>query len=939
MKKNICILLFVLAIFSVKSFAQSAGTEGKDFWVTFLSADHLDGDDKKITLSLSISASKNCEVTIENPYTGYSISRRVTANQLFQEQLYNGTAKNSNNDKVGCYTVINTEQALNTAVHITSTENISVYASNFKDKSFDATNVLPTTALTDNYIVQTYPASDHQDKPQGSHFAIVATEDNTIADIDLTTKTNTGKTGILTTPTLKKGQVYYVWTGNNEGDESDLSGTKVTARDGKRIAVFQGNPHTNLPYYKKYGWTDYDNTKDRDHLYSQAIPTAFWGTRYAVTASMTRKRDIIRVMAINDGTEVRINGILMHTFNFAVDKKQYWEFELGEKISGRVNPDVTGQSCFIETSCPTSVHLFMTSNKYDGSDNADPAMVVINPIEQGISHVTFTTYGSDNTHYVNIVTEKNNCKDMTISYMENGQRQTVNLQQYFEPVTGSNDKYWFARLDRLGTAERPYTLEGKRPFVAHAYGYGERESYGYSVGSASVEKSIIIEGNNYINLQHYDSLFCIGDSIEIEPFFSVDVANVTWNMGDGITIDQSTEQNASFKYAYESPGWYDLKAITHTVNPCDGSDYKDTVSVYIQVVKPDTIKAKGDHDCLEEPEPGTIYPILRYDTVKTDCSHVTITPMEVGVNSYYTIQEDTITYDSCHWLGEWYYISGDYTATIPRGNSMNCDSIITRHITVYNCLDLEVTMEKTEYCADESTLLTINYKVKKGEISGAYIHTKNKDIELTIEDNAFTASLEEFTPDIYDCELMVKDDFCEREVSIPLHFTVRYASSIFRQKWDDVLVVPNSDVNGGFEFTEYQWLKNGDTIPGATGAWYYAPDYDENDGKLDTQAEYSVILTRKDGVRIESCGMNPQGKGDGKSNISVAPTLVAPHGTISILASDDASAEIYSTMGIREKTYNFSNETQIQAPSERGIYILHVTLKDGTRKSWQIVVR
>ncbi len=155
MKKNICILLFVLAIFSVKSFAQSAGTEGKDFWVTFLSADHLDGDDKKITLSLSISASKNCEVTIENPYTGYSISRRVTANQLFQEQLYNGTAKNSNNDKVGCYTVINTEQALNTAVHITSTENISVYASNFKDKSFDATNVLPTTALTDNYIVQT----------------------------------------------------------------------------------------------------------------------------------------------------------------------------------------------------------------------------------------------------------------------------------------------------------------------------------------------------------------------------------------------------------------------------------------------------------------------------------------------------------------------------------------------------------------------------------------------------------------------------------------------------------------------------------------------------------------------------------------------------------------------------------------------------------------
>ncbi|MBR1564648.1 MAG: T9SS type A sorting domain-containing protein [Paludibacteraceae bacterium] len=942
MKRYICVVCCVLALVSAKTFAQSAGTEGKDFWVTFLSADRLDEDDKKITLSLSISTTKDCQVTLENPYTGYNLSRRVTANQLFTENLYSGTAKNTNADKAGCYTIVS-EQPLNTAIHITSTENISVYASNFKDKSFDATNVLPTTALTDNYLIQTYPASDHDEKPQGSHFAIIATEDNTIVDIALSTKTDKGRTGTITTPSLKQGQVYYVWTGKNEGAESDLSGTKVTARDGKRIAVFQGNPHTNLPYYKDYGFTDYANTKDRDHLFSQAIPTAFWGTRYALTASMTRKRDIIRVMAINDGTEVRINGTLVHTFDFSVDTKQYWEFEMGQKMSGRKAPLVQDNSCFLETSCPTSVHLFMTSNKYDGSDKADPAMVVINPIEQGISHVTFTTYGSSNTHYVNIVTEKNNCKEMTISYTDGGRRVSQNLEQYFEPVTGSNERYWFARLDKLDTAERPYTLEGKRPFVAHAYGYGERESYGYSVGSAAVEKSIIIDGNNYINLQRYDSLFCIGDTIEIEPYFSVDVENVTWSMGDGVRIDQNTENQKSFKYAYESPGWYDLKAITHTVNQCDGSDYRDTVTVVIHVLRPDTVRMPGTHDCINENETerGVVYPFLEIREVKTDCSRVEITPVEIGVISSYTIQEDTVAYDSCYWINSWRYVSGDYTDTIPNGNYMNCDSIITRHITIVSCLGVEVEMPQAEFCADEQNI-TLNYKITKGDpsqLAGGYILlTSGKKIDVEISNNQITAPISEFTPGKYSCMLCLEDKLCEKKlVEIPLSFTIRYASNIFRQKWDDVLVVPNSSTNGGFEFIGYQWLKDGEEISGATTAWYYAPDY-TLETKLDTAAEYSVRLMTKDSVIIESCTKKPQSIGEATQSVRVAPTLLMPRENISIETEGEATAEIYNTLGLRESISLFKDKTEISAPREKGIYVLQVTLSNGYKTSKQIVV-
>ncbi len=172
-------------------------TEGKDFWLTFLRADALDGDDKSITLSLIISAQEDCEVTIANPYSGYTQAVPVIANEIKEVVLYTGTAKvaSRQNDKVVCYSFFN-EVVDTSAVHVTSTANISLFASNFKSKSFDATNILPTASLLDDYMIQTYPPTDHGGSPQGSHFAIVATEDNTVVDYVPTAYTEKVQAGI-----------------------------------------------------------------------------------------------------------------------------------------------------------------------------------------------------------------------------------------------------------------------------------------------------------------------------------------------------------------------------------------------------------------------------------------------------------------------------------------------------------------------------------------------------------------------------------------------------------------------------------------------------------------------------------------------------------------------------------------------------------------------
>ena len=252
-------------------------TEGKDFWVTFLQADQ--DDNNTLTLSLSVSSRSDCVVTISNPFTGNSENVNVTANEMKLVELYKDGSvlrdpARSAMQATGkvCYAV-RSEVVDTCALHVTSTEDIALFATNYKRATFDATNVIPTTSLLDKYMIQTYTPSDHDgaSDTQGSHFAIIASEDITVVDYYPTVATKAVNDAIyaeahgyilshedslllnfkpgdkMTTPALKKGEVFYVWTGKKDAAAGDLSGTRVEARNGKHIAVFQGCPHTNIP--------------------------------------------------------------------------------------------------------------------------------------------------------------------------------------------------------------------------------------------------------------------------------------------------------------------------------------------------------------------------------------------------------------------------------------------------------------------------------------------------------------------------------------------------------------------------------------------------------------------------------------------------------------------------------------------------------------------
>ncbi len=638
-----CLALMPFVGTKADTVVDGQSTEGKDFWVTFMRADqndHSDETDKAITLALTVSAKEACEVTFTNPITGETHSETLAAGDIKEVPFYTGdgsetarTRTDAQKAIVTCYTYY-PDSVDHSAIHVESTGVISLFASNRRSKSFDATNVLPTPSLLDEYLIQTVPPSDHGNEPQGTHFCIIATEDNTVVDYCPTVLTqaindsvNAAQTkkdfmgedalterdkywlnytvgDTMRTPVLNAGQVYYIWTGKNNGNDADLSGTWLKARDNKKIAVFQGAPHTNLP----------DQIRDRDHLFSQAMPVAYWGNTFVITSSLTRGRDIVRVMAREDGTQVFVNGDLKHTFNFATNPKRTFQFEIGESNvycsdknhKGNLPaPLVADSSCFITTSCPAATHIFMVSNTYDNKINGvestgkgDPAMVWVNPIEQRINDITFATYGSSNTHYFNVVTDKAGVASMKLD--------GVDISAEFRPVTGSNDAWYFARKNITYASHH---LTGDNGFIAHVYGYGDKESYGYSAGGATKPLTQYIIINGEIFSPDSVNTLCGEDTVKFECHPDYEYEKVVWHFGDGQTktvTSEEAENDSIIPHYYANSGSYKAYVLIYreSSHVCAGQKAIDSIPIIVTIGRYEFAIGTPDIPC---PEDGKVF--------------------------------------------------------------------------------------------------------------------------------------------------------------------------------------------------------------------------------------------------------------------------------------------------------------------------------------------
>ena len=268
MKRLILLILIILAHLLP---AQSVTTLGTDFWVTFMKARDT-GNEPVLTLIIS---GKNCTGRVENPNTGWYEDFSVTEGEITNIQIPLDQAYTT---ALGAPT--------SKGLHITTTDTIAVFASNYQSAIFDISNVYPTAALMDEYLVQTY---------RGAYglcceFVVVATEDNTkvrvIPTADCTSNNNSIVTNVYAnstfTATLNAGQCLLMKANSTA---ADLSGSWVRTQDCKKVAVFLGTEGMQMPYGTAY----------IDLAFEQSVPTAYWGRRFVVTASMMRTADRVKV--------------------------------------------------------------------------------------------------------------------------------------------------------------------------------------------------------------------------------------------------------------------------------------------------------------------------------------------------------------------------------------------------------------------------------------------------------------------------------------------------------------------------------------------------------------------------------------------------------------------------------------------------------------------
>lgn len=606
---------------------------GNDFWLGFMKGRI------EASMSVTITGLRACTGTISNEW-GWSQTFSVPAGGSVTIVIDTSRSYNYVSNGV-----------TNKGIHVVTSDTVSVYASNFLSSSFDVTYVLPTEVLRDEYMVQTFETwrMEYQ-----SEILIVATEDTTVVDIypEASTlgSTVTGNFNV----TLHRGQCYFMQC----GEIGDYSGTRIKARDCKKIAVFNGHHCAHVPVTTGLYC---------DHLFEQSIPTAYWGKRFVATMSSHHNGDYIKVTALKDNCVVSVGGSQVATIN------------AGESYAMTLNGSSTSR--YIETSKPATVYAYMVSKNVGGPDG-DPSMVLIPPIEQQLKDVVFVSYNNTGQltqyHYMNVVASS---EDAGLIYFDGS-----SIGSSFSPVTG-NSEYSFARVSMNPGSHRLYSL-GQHGFVAHAYGVGSNESYGYAVGFSANDLNRRLVVNNTALLPGDTVRVCAGDTV-VAYIRSDDSLVVSGWYKDGASCSAADTLAA----VCTSSGTSSFSVVFSVPNSC--FSIVDTMS-FVLVVNAPQETGFDTAACDGITWNNTLYDITgEYEHVYTDgngCDSTVRMHLTINNTSY-----GSIVYSGCDSVmvnGIVYY--GDDTVVMEVLTGANgCDSVVTGFISVNPSYDFNVYVDIT----------------------------------------------------------------------------------------------------------------------------------------------------------------------------------------------------------------------------------------------------
>lgn len=534
--KALYFFICILCIVTLKSNAQGISTEGKDFWVGFMT-NWNQSSNNPVILELYISADDSTSGTVTMPIqTAFApINFEVYPNQTRKITISTSLAMASGSNTIE-----------NKGIHITTENNVSVYAMNKRQYSADMTVVLPTYSLGNNYFVLSHWEDGNRNNNANSdaEFLIVGITDSTEVEIIPTYQTISGNPpNVPFRVVLNKGQTYQIRA------KGDLTGSQIIATNQsgcQDFAVFSGNMYTQV------GECNVQN--GHDHLYAQMYPTNTLGKEFIVVPLENRYGgDIIKLLATQDNTTIIANGYT-YTLNEGEFKKL-------------LSDDVLK----VSSDKPIAVGQFSRTMDCDGT-LGDPFLIPISPNEQMLKRITFyaPSIATLERYSVSIIARKDEISSITFD--------GTSIGNEFSSIVNSD--YAYARINTIGGN---HTIKSNDGFIAYVYGFGHNESFGYVTGASLGNLNVDFSINDQNEETPIDSL-CLGAEIAFTPIADTIYTLFDYDFGDGYSF--ITTEDTSVYHTYTQTGEYFVSLTASTGGDDCSNGNEETSLKIIRVIEP-----------------------------------------------------------------------------------------------------------------------------------------------------------------------------------------------------------------------------------------------------------------------------------------------------------------------------------------------------------------
>ena len=450
----LCLSALVLLLGST-AYAQDFSNKGKEFWLCF--PQHVPSSNLA-TLSIWITSDRASSGMVTMTNGAFSAPFNIPANGLQEIQIPHATGHISNGES---------GMIIQKSIKIKTDPGkpaVVAYAQQWGSARSAATLLLPTNVLGKKYyaISFTQLGVDNGSYLARSQFQIIATKPNTT--VKITPRTN-GTTGAPFTVNFPLAGDMYQYQSTD-----DLTGTLIESTGGGGggagclpIAVFSGSSNITFGTNSCGGGNSYDP------LFQQQYPISSWGKNFGfIPFGDYPNGNPYRVLASEDNTKVFFDGFLVATLN----EGQIYPATFTS------SPDVLTVPTSITADKPVAVIQYAQKRDCSGSNNGDPDMVILNPIEQNIDKITvFTsTQQNINRQWLNVLIKTIAVPSFTID--------GVPPSTPFIPIPNIPGYSYLTHMFSP-TASGSKFLRADSGFNAILYGFqqSQYESYAYSAGT------------------------------------------------------------------------------------------------------------------------------------------------------------------------------------------------------------------------------------------------------------------------------------------------------------------------------------------------------------------------------------------------------------------------------------------------------------------------